>query len=251
MEIVRLTGGDYFEYETLLLKRDALEREAGLYLNEYTRVFGELFIEQYRAYIRCIELKKKIAFCQAAENCGAKVNEAELDAYISGEMEQYFKNLADMVTENELCLSAETVPEIEIRKIKKIYRCLAKQLHPDISPLTAEHSELLELWNRAVTAYKCNSLKEIEEVQLLVNSFLERNGIERADMVIPDIGAKTELLKAEIDRIITTDPYQYKFLLQDKELAQEKKEELRESIEEMTAYSNQLEAVLDGILGKE
>ena len=251
MEIVRISGGDYFEYETLLLRRDALEREAGLYMNEYTRVFGELLTERYRAYIRCIELKKKIAYCQAAENCGAKVNEAELNAYISCEMAAYYEKLADMAAENELCRKAETVPEIDIRKIKKIYRSLAKQLHPDISPLTAEHPELLELWNRAVTAYKCNSLKEIEDVQFLVNSFLERNGIEHANMAIPDIGAKTEQLKAEIDRIISTDPYQYKFLLQDEELVQEKKEELRESIEEMSACANQLEALLDDLLGKE
>lgn len=251
MEIVIITGGDYFEYEALLLKRDALEREAGLYLNEYTRVFGELLTEQYSAYIRCIELKKKIAFCQAAINCGAVVIEAELNAYIASEMEEYYKKLFDMAAENELCRSAKEVPEIDIRKIKKIYRNLAKQLHPDISPLTTEHPELLELWNRAVTAYKCNSLKEIEEVQLLVNSFLERNGIDHADMVIPDIGERIKRLKAEIDRIISTDPYQYKFLLQDEELVQEKKEELQESIDELTTYSNQLEEVLNELLGKE
>ena len=251
MEIVRISGGDYFEYEALLLKRDSLEREAGLYMNEYTRVFGELLTEQYRAYIRCIELKKKIAFCQAAINCGTIVIEAELNAYISSEMEEYYEKLSDMAEESELCRNAEVVPEVDIRKIKKIYRSLAKQLHPDISPLTAEHPELMTLWNRAVTAYKCNSLKEIEEVQLLVNSFLERNGIDHADMVIPDIGAKIEQLKAEIDRIISTDPYQYRFLLQDEVLVQEKKEELQESIDELTAYANQLEEVLNELLGKE
>lgn len=29
MEIVRISNGDYYEYEALLLKRDSLEREAG------------------------------------------------------------------------------------------------------------------------------------------------------------------------------------------------------------------------------
>ncbi|MGN1120026.1 MAG: hypothetical protein ACI4Q4_06685, partial [Oscillospiraceae bacterium] len=178
MEIVRISGGDYFEYEALLLKRDALEREAGLYMNEYTCVFGELLTERYRAYILCIELKKKIAFCQAAINCGGKVNEAELEGYICAQMEEYYEKLSEMAENNELCRKAEAVSEVDVRKIKKIYRSLAKQLHPDISPLTAEYPELLQLWNRAVTAYKCNSLKEIEEVQLLVNSFLERNGID-------------------------------------------------------------------------
>ncbi|MBS7370543.1 MAG: hypothetical protein KIG62_10500, partial [Oscillospiraceae bacterium] len=235
MEIIRIAGGDYFEYEALLLKRDSLEREAGLLLNEYTRVFGELLTEQYRAYIRCIELKKKIAFSQAEINRGGKVVEAELELFISVQMKEYYETLSEMAENNELCRRAEAVSEVDIRKIKKIYRNLAKQLHPDISPLTVEYPELLELWNRAVTAYKCNSLKGIEEVQVLVNTFLERNGVDHAEMVIPDIGEKIAQLKAEIERIISTDPYQYKFLLGDEVMVQEKKEEIRQSIDEMNA----------------
>lgn len=251
MEIVRLTAGDYFEYEALLLKRDSLEREAGLLLNEYTRVFGELLTERYRAYIRCIEFKKKIAFCQAVINRGGKVVEAELESFISAQMEKYYEKLSEMAKSNELCRMAEKVSEIDIRRIKRIYRELAKLLHPDISPLTAKYPELLELWYRAVTAYKCNSLREIEEVEVLVNAFLERNGIDRADMVIPDIRRKKEQLKAEINRIISTDPYRYKYLLGDNELVDDKKNEIQQSIDEMTAYGNRLCGVLNGLLGKE
>lgn len=248
MEIVRISNGDYYEYEALLLKRDSLEREAGLYMDEYIRVFGEILTERFRKYIRCIELKKKIAYCQAAINRGETISEDELNGYISAQMEAYYKQLSQMIEDNENCRKAKSVPEIDIRKIKKIYRNLAKQLHPDISPLTAEHPELLELWNRAVTAYKCNSLKEIEEVEVLVNAFLEKNGIDHAVLAIPKISDKIEKIKAEIERITSTDPYQYKYLLEDDELVEEQKEEIRESIEEMTEYINQLEAALEELL---
>ena len=248
MDIVRISNGDYYEYEALLLKRDSLEREAGLYMDEYIRVFGEMLTERFRKYIRCIELKKKIAYCQAAINRGESISEDKLNDYIAAQMEEYYEQLSQMIEDNENCRNAKSVPEHDIRKIKKIYRNLAKQLHPDISPLTAEHPELLELWNRAVTAYKCNSLKEIEEVEVLVNSFLEKNGIDHAVLAIPKITEKIERLKAEIDRITSTDPYQYKFLLGDDELVEDKKEEIRENIEELENYINQLEAALDELL---
>ena len=70
-------------------------------------------------------------------------------------------------------------------------------------------------------------------------------------MVIPDIGEKIAQLKAEIERIISTDPYQYKFLLGDEVMVQEKKEEIRQSIDEMNAYSKLLEGVLNELLGEE
>ena len=129
-------------------------------------------------------------------------------------MEEYYKQLSQMIEDNENCRKAKTVPENDIRKIKKIYRNLAKQLHPDISPLTA----------------------------------LEKNGIDHAVLAIPKISDKIEKIKAEIERIISIDPYQYKFLLGDDELVEDKKEEIRENIEELENYINQLEAALEELL---
>jgi S-adenosylmethionine hydrolase len=46
------------EYESLLLKREQYEKEAGVYLTLYIHEFGELITDVYKAKIDCIELKK-------------------------------------------------------------------------------------------------------------------------------------------------------------------------------------------------
>ena len=66
MDIVRICGGDYMKYESLLLRRDGLKKDSLKYLNEYICVFGEPTMAVYENQVECIKLKKSIAFCQAA-----------------------------------------------------------------------------------------------------------------------------------------------------------------------------------------
>ena len=51
-------------------------------------------------------------------------------------------------------------------------------------------------------------------------------GISDSKADIPDIGERIEELKEEIDRIQRTEPYTYRYLLEDEEAVEKKKEEL-------------------------
>ena len=245
MDIVRICGGDYTQYEALLLRRDSLKKEAMDYLNDYIRVFGELTMAVYEQQIECIKLKKAIAFCQTAANYGRKPDREQLGAFLQQEMAEYYQKLRQMADNNQAFKDAEAVPEHDVLRIKKIYRDIAKKLHPDISPMTGKYPELLELWYRLVTAYNCNSLQEAEEVQMLINSFLERSGEDHFEITIPNINRKIAALEAEIKQIITTTPYTYKELLNDLSAVETKKETLREELETYRDYAAELQEILD------
>ena len=159
-------------------------------------------------------------------------------------MAEYNKQLKAMIDDNEACKNAKRIPQHDLMKIKQIYRRIARKLHPDLNPLTEQHEKLMELWQRNLTAYNCNDLKEIEEVEILVDKALAELGQGSTEITIPDIDVKIKKLYEEIEKIRTTDPYLYRKLLDDPALVKEKNRELDEELKEYKEYAHQLDQQL-------
>lgn len=249
MDIIRVANGDYGRYEELLLQRDHLEKEAYHYQMEYTREFGDLTIEAFQLKIDCISLKKSIAFCIAAKNRGEEPDPAKLRELLSRQMAAYRKQLEDLINERDASQIGLPLSPYEVSEIKKIYRRIAKILHPDISPLTKEYPELAELFNRVMIDYQCNDLKDLRDLEVLINKILDDNGIDTVNIVIPNVTERITELEEEIEQILTTEPYLYKQLLADAFKVQAKKDKLTKEIEEYRTYKEQLETQLRTLMG--
>lgn len=102
----------------------------------------------------------------------------------------------------------------------------------------------------AFIAYNCNDLKEMEEIEILINAVLQKLDFGTMDISIPDIDVKVAELEEEIDEIKSTDPYQSKYLLEDSKAVEEKKQALKDELKEYEDYSSQLQDVLDGLVKK-
>ena len=234
----------YQQYEKLLFERDKYKKQAGEYLREYIREFGELMTDVFRKKISCIEKKKMISYCQIRLNRGEMIDAQAMSEYIRREMDEYNERLADMMHNNELCRKDVAISNSDVMQIKRIYRRIAKKIHPDIHPGTLELPILSELWVEVMDAYDRNDLKALEELEIQINSILRELGDDVPDTEIPDIHEKIKALEAEIEKILSTDPYQYRFLLEDEEKVQEYKEELQEELDEYTRYEKQLIDIL-------
>lgn len=248
MEIIKVKNADYSRYEELLFARDLLRKEARIFHGLYVKEFGELHLTLFEKQIACIKKKKLIGYYQAEANHGGVIDQTEIDALLAKEMQEYARRLEDMAAENEAAKKMTEVTSLKLLKIKRIYRRLAKQLHPDINPMTLEIPELMELWNAVTTAYNCNSLEDIEEAELLVNEALKRLGMGYTEIEIPDLQGKIKEVEAEITKIRETDPYQYKYLLDDKEAVKEKRLDLEEQIKSYAEYEKELDAAIDNLL---
>lgn len=241
MDIVRFApGGDYERYEELTLKKDHYEKEAEHYRLAYVREFGDLIAESFGLKVECIALKKEIALYIKARNAGRTITPEEVKAYLEARMSVYEHELQQMIEENEASKNIRPISFSEVEQIKKIYRRLAKLLHPDISPLTVKYPALGDLFRKIIVAYKSNDLKELRKLEVLVNKELEDNGVEGFDMVIPDIAERIDELERDVDAIISSAPYTYRELLRDEEAVNGKKAELRAEIEEYTGYKKEL-----------
>ena len=244
MKLVRVTDGDYLRYEALLLKRDELEKRAEQIYCAYTRIFGDLIAEVFRLKIECIAFKKAIGYCVRRKNRGERQDPQALAAYIKEKMAGYRAELSEMLRQNEIARKGSRVSAYQEAEIKRIYRRLAKLLHPDLCRMTERHPELADLFQRVMIAYKCNGYKEMKELEVLVMRALENLGGETFNIVITDIEEKIEELEQEIKGIMTTEPYIYLVYLEDMEKQEAKRMTLYDEKKAYSQYKERLQESL-------
>lgn len=249
-ELIKIKNSSYARYEALLLQRENRLKEAFQYERAYVREFGDMILENFRKKVECIRKKKMISYCHAAENHGRVVDCNQLQEYLAREMKIFQEQLNEMVEDAENARNSKQISEADLIKIKRIYYRLMKMMHPDINPQTNKIPELLELWQRIQTAYSCNDKKELQELEVLVSNALERLDFGTVEIEIPDIEDKIAELQKEIEEICTTDPYMYKYLLDDPTAVEEKKQSFTEEFQSYEEYSKQLEEILTGLMVK-
>lgn len=244
MEIVKVKNTSYSRYEEALLRRDNLRKEAEHYHMEYIRVFGDLITQAFEKKIECIRKKKMIAYCQRQVNAGKKISGVNLDSFIVQEMARYQEELLSMINDVRAVKDSKRVSASDFEKIKKIYYKLVKMIHPDMHPELADDEQIKDYWQRIVIAYTYNQLKDLEELELLVTSYLEENGQQVTDIEIDDLDDKIAAVEGEISNIISTNPYLYKMLLENEEEKLRRKQEYLDEIASYDIYSAQLDEVL-------
>lgn len=248
MEIIKVKNADYSRYEELLFQKDQLRKEARIYHGLYVKEFGDLHLKLFEEQITCIKKKKLIGYYQRAVNHGGVIDQAEIEAMLAKEMEEYQQRLQNMMDENDAAKKMTEISSVTLLKIKRIYRRIAKQLHPDINSMTSEIPELMELWNAVMSAYNSNSLEDMEDAELLVNKALKQIGMGFREIEIPDLSQKIKELEASIKKIRETDPYQYRFLLEDPGAVNERRHDLEEQIKAYTEYEKELDGIIDELL---
>ena len=249
MAIYKITDSEYEKYIRLVIQRDQMRKEAGIYEQDYIREFGEEIYSLYEEKVKCIELKKKIHYCQAQVNCGKTIQTKEMEKVIRLEMKDYYRELKSMMDDLEAVKECKVVPTHVALHAKRLYREIAKMIHPDICPCAKKDEILSELWERAVHAYHRNNEDELQQIKILSIHRMKELGMDvDAEIDIEDLDEKIASLEQEIDTIMNTDPYQFRELLMKEELVEEKHEEILDEMERYQKYRIELEEILDMFL---
>ena len=180
-------------------------------------------------------------------NQGKQPDQEEMQEYLRLHMAAYQKQLEEMVRDWENSKRMQPVSPMQVEKVKTIYRRLAKQLHPDINPMTKESPVLNDLFQRIMIAYRCNDLVEIQALEVLATKAMNELNGENVVVVIDDIEEKIAELEARIGKIMASEPYTLKKILDDPEAIEKKKKEIQQEIEEYMEYSGKLTEQLNSM----
>ena len=235
---------NYNEYKQLIFRRDHYRKEANGYLAMYIHEFGELHTEAFRLKTSCLEKKRAIKFCLMYVNIGKAVDLGKLASYLEGCTVGFQRQLSGMVHDNEVCKKLRIASNSDAVEIEKLYRVISEKLNPELNPAVCGNPELMRLWGRTLGAYRGNDLEDLYMLDILAEDAIKGLGDGVQIVEIPGMKLKMRQLTREIDAIITTDPYRYKFLFDDKRSVEVKKATIRDDIAAYRRYEEHLERYL-------
>ena len=241
----------YKAYEDLLIRRDQLSRDAGSYQTAYIKAFGDMVAANFAIKVECIKKKKTISYCRRRMNRGLTINTDLMQSEIEEEMNLYYVQLHDMVKRNEKAKKSKLASAFEVSQSKKIYRRLAKRIHPDINKIAMDNDILRDLWERITDAYGEYNAMELENLEALVRRALEQIGDAAFEFDYSDIEDRIERVERQINDILNTEPYTFGEILEDEEKKRTHKLILEEEYRDYERYLETLQKTLDDMLREE
>lgn len=236
------------EYAELLLRRDQLFKECTSIQLCYTREFGEQLIKNFELKLECIKLKKSISYCRRVLNRGQSINVNSMNESVNQEMTLYKLQLGDMKRDLKAAENTRIVDAYSASRSRKIYRRLSKLIHPDVNAKTDTNEKLRELWERIYEAYQHSHVDDLEDLEVLVKIALEELGDEGNEIHMDDIEDRIDRIENQINEIITSEPYTYSEILENKEKIESFHDRLSEEYKDYETYLETLKKALNELL---
>jgi hypothetical protein len=237
------------EYIRLLNDKDVLTEWGKPQLEALyaTRVgVHQIELLQLQLYIKA--LKRKLELARGAINQGEIPDFAAIEDLVSEELiliQVQINFQVDVVRQSKEMLSHLSSPT-KSAELRKLYRVMARQLHPDINPNLTEAQS--NLWHQVRNAYETGDLDRLKALQIVYEK--ELNGFEsmKDQMTEEELLLKVSILKEGIkvlDEQILAIRSEFPFTVQDQikddVWVAEKVEEIRKSIEEHKVLHDELE----------
>jgi len=174
------------EWNDLLKKRDALESQiAGVLtdihglkdskpvvIGRYAAAFSTLLIRLHEAEIESARLKREIDLVQAAINSGQELDYEQIHATLDAEFAEWQAKLIeeiDNLTHHWGVLeNSQFLDPAAARKLRYLFRVLARRLHPDLNPSQPPTDS--ELWHRVTAAYDLRDFDELAALEILTRN---------------------------------------------------------------------------------
>ena len=243
------------ELSMLVLQRDELKYV--ICKNIETKYMLELGNLEYRLYqSECIimRLKRKVELIQMRINRQEKIDVSAIDKLLDEQFREYQQNLEEKIKKMNEAIerdNGEVLTEQQVKELKKLYRAIVKALHPDLNPSVTKQQ--IKLFQNAVTAYKNGDLQTLRIInEMISNNQSEddntdniekmRDELIRLDRMISSINGDVEKIKSEY-------PYTMKDILFDKEQLNQRKEELKDNIDQCNELVSFYKTKIQHLLG--
>ena len=242
------------ELSMLLLERDELQFVICKNIEtEYMLKLGSIEYKAYEAQCAALRLKRKIDLIQAKKNRQEKIIISAIEETLDEEFAEYQKQLDEQIDKVNAAIKrskAEVLSDEENKELKKLYRKIAKALHPDINPDVSEAQ--VQLFDNAVSAYKSGDLGTLRIISEMVgNNPLPEQHKDAMTQLVEErerLEGLLESIRESIENIKSEYPYTMKDILEYTKKTEQKKQELENVIEQynelISIYKAKIEEML-------
>lgn len=249
------------EYIKLLNDKDVLLKWGKPQLEAlYSTRIGVYQVQRLQIQLHIQALKRKLEMVRSAIARNLPVDANAIELIVAAELANEENNIMQQVFQIEKgkeLLSNLHTPE-RSAELRKIFKQLARQLHPDVNPALTE--EQLHLWHIAKEAYehgdveKLKALQVVYEKELLkADDLLERLGEKDLLLRMEVLSEGIKLLIHEIEEIQSSFPFDMEEQIKDEEWGKAEVAKIEKDIKELRAYEGDLileyESLINGYGG--
>ncbi|MGZ8526685.1 MAG: hypothetical protein ACXWVV_03785 [Kaistella sp.] len=161
----------------------------------YSTQIGKYEIELLELQIELKALKKKIQLAHQAINLGGNPDFKQIEATVAEITRKAYAEITtakDKVALGKAVLSNLSSPEDSV-ELRKVFRNIAKALHPDINPnLTPEQQEV---WHQFHAAYKTGDLERFKALEIVYAEVVDAAEREPKELSDEEMLLQTTILK--------------------------------------------------------
>ena len=243
------------ELSMLVLQRDELKYVICKNIEtKYMLELGSLEYCLYQSECIIMRLKRKVELIQMRINRQEKIDVSAIDKLLDEQFREYQQKLEEKIKKMNEAIerdNGEVLTEQQVKELKKLYRAIVKALHPDLNPNVTKQQ--IKLFQNAITAYKNGDLQTLRIInEMISNNHSEddntdniekmRDELIRLDRMISSINGDVEKIKSEY-------PYTMKDILFDKEQLNQRKEELKDNIDQCNELVSFYKTKIQHLLG--
>ncbi len=236
------------ELNDIIEHREHMAFHEAIYLKtQYMAKIGVYEMECFRYFIKYEKLKRQITLMQAAINREELIDEDAIEHQVNIECMEYQARIQQMEQDLEVAhfiLGCPTLSMEESCELKKIYKQLAKKLHPDMNLKSTKKQK--RLWTLVQDAYERGDVELLRSLERIASDISElEDPKDNAMSILKDkIAWARERIQQyikQIDKMKKSYPFNQKRLLEDDSIVKKKKSEYLEQVKRYQDLIRELE----------
>lgn len=189
------------------------------------------------AQIAARKAKRRCNLAQTSVNNGERIDAQSIEAQLDAEFEQWQQQLEDATAVYQQAvvsqISAVQIDASAFAELKKVFRTLAKRLHPDLHPELDEAAR--NMFTLAELAYRKGDLKILQSLEVSTRGLDEgpafRTTVIEAQAELTLVEAQISELRKSESELKSEKPYCLKALLNDEKWVESHIGQIQDEIE--------------------
>ena len=216
---------------------------------KYMATIGIYEYESFKLNLEGRRLKQILENIQALENQNKKPNLEQIEAKVEDELKTWDQKLVELAQKIETGKNRlnSLMSDKETTELRKLYRELARKLHPDINKDFYEQHKTL--WTRVQAAYQYSNIDELKAIKLIVDDMPDDismpNALEQLHEHKNNLKQCIKVLIDDIDTIKSSEEFTLLENLEDSIWVEDRINKCKENIEHFKNRKDDLNATLN------